>query len=81
MGVDLLNFAALFLLIASLGLMLFYREAMIQRITEVINPQAKPKTLMGAIQQTGHLHRRSGDAIPATSCRRARLKSPLCSSA
>jgi tight adherence protein C len=54
MGVILLTFGAAFLLISSLGLLLFYREAMIQRITEVINPQApKPKTLMGAIQQTG----------------------------
>jgi tight adherence protein C len=43
----------MFLLIASGGLLLFYREAMLQRITEVINPQAKPKTLLSTIQQTG----------------------------
>src|ERR1035438_33984 len=54
MGVTLLTFGAIFLLIASGGLLLFYREAMLQRIAEVINPQQpKPKTLMGAIQQTG----------------------------
>ena len=54
MGVILLTFGAIFLLIASGGLLLFYREAMLQRIAEVINPQQpKPKTLMGAIQQTG----------------------------
>ncbi|MGA3263026.1 MAG: type II secretion system F family protein [Terracidiphilus sp.] len=43
----------MFLLIASGGLLLFYREAMLQRISEVINPQAKPKTLLSTIQQTG----------------------------
>ena len=53
MGVTLLTFCAVFLLIASLGLLLFYREAMIQRITEVINPQSKPKTLLSTLQQTG----------------------------
>ncbi len=53
MGVILLTFCAVFLLIASLGMLLFYREAMIQRITEVINPQPKTKTLMGTLQQTG----------------------------
>jgi tight adherence protein C len=40
-------------LIASGGLLLFYREAMLQRIAEVINPQAKPKTLLSSIQQSG----------------------------
>jgi hypothetical protein len=40
------SFLLVFLLIASGGLLLFYREAMLQRISEVINPQAKPKTLL-----------------------------------
>ncbi len=53
MAVILLTFGAVFLLIASLGMLLFYREAMIQRITEVINPQPKTKTLLGTLQQTG----------------------------
>jgi tight adherence protein C len=53
MGFILLTFAAVFLLIASGGLLLFYREAMLQRISEVINPQPKKKTLMGTLQQTG----------------------------
>ena len=53
MGVIFLTFGAVFLLIASLGMLLFYREAMIQRITEVINPQPKPKTLLSTIQETG----------------------------
>jgi tight adherence protein C len=35
-------------------LLLFYREAMLQRISEVINPAAKkPKSLLETIQQTG----------------------------
>jgi tight adherence protein C len=53
MGISVLVFVALFLLIASGGLLLFYREAMLQRIAEVINPQSKPKTLLSSIQQSG----------------------------
>jgi tight adherence protein C len=49
------SFLVVFLLIASGGLLLFYRETMLQRIAEVINPAAakKPKTLMETIQKTG----------------------------
>ena len=47
------SFAVVFLLIASAGLLLFYREAMLQRISDVINPQPKKKSLLGAIQDTG----------------------------
>jgi tight adherence protein C len=46
-------FFVVFLLIVSGGLLLFYREAMFQRISEVINPRPKPKSLLNAIQQTG----------------------------
>ena len=46
-------FFVVFLLISSGGLLLFYREAMLQRISDVINPQPKPKTLLGTIQSTG----------------------------
>jgi tight adherence protein C len=46
-------FLVVFLLIASGGMLLFYRESMLQRISEVINPRPKPKSLMGTIQQTG----------------------------
>jgi tight adherence protein C len=54
MGYAFLAFFAVFLLIASGGLLLFYREAMLQRISEVINPAAKkPKSLLETIQQTG----------------------------
>ncbi len=53
MGLSILAFVVLFLLIASGGLLLFYREAMLQRISEVINPGSKPKTLLSSIQQSG----------------------------
>jgi tight adherence protein C len=53
MLIPIFAFLVVFLLIGSLGLLLFYREAMLQRIAEVINPQPKPKTLLGTIQQAG----------------------------
>jgi tight adherence protein C len=53
MGIALLAFCVTFLLIASGGLLLFYREAMLQRISEVINPNSKPKTLLGSLQESG----------------------------
>lgn len=54
MGLIILTFSAIFLLIASVGLLMFYREAMLARITAVIHPDAKPKkSLLGSIQQTG----------------------------
>jgi tight adherence protein C len=53
MGYAIFAFLVIFLLVVSGGLLLFYREAMLQRISEVINPQAKPKSLLTAIQHTG----------------------------
>jgi tight adherence protein C len=53
MGIAFLAFFVTFLLIASGGLLLFYREAMLQRIAEVINPNSKPKTLLGTLQESG----------------------------
>jgi tight adherence protein C len=53
MGIAFLAFCVTFLLIASGGLLLFYREAMLQRISEVINPHSKPKTLLGTLQESG----------------------------
>jgi tight adherence protein C len=53
MGITILAFAVAFLLIASGGLLLFYREAMLQRISEVINPNSKPKTLLSQFQESG----------------------------
>ena|ERR1035438_3202221 len=53
MGIAIFAFCVIFALIATGGLLLFYREAMIQRITEVINPSPKPKSLLSSLQQTG----------------------------
>ena len=49
----IIAFFVVFLLIVSGGLLLFYREAMFQRISEVINPRPEQKSLLSAIQQTG----------------------------
>jgi tight adherence protein C len=53
MGLAILVFFDVFLWIASAGVLLFYRQAMLQRISDVINPSAKPKSLRSTIQQTG----------------------------
>jgi len=53
MVIAIFGFVVVFLLVGSGGLLLFYREAMLQRISDVINPQPKPKTLLGTIQQAG----------------------------
>jgi tight adherence protein C len=53
MGFVIFTFCVVFLLIVSGGLLLFYREEMLHRISEVINPHPKPKTLLSTIQQTG----------------------------
>jgi len=53
MGFAIFTFCVVFLLIVSGGLLLFYREEMIQRITEVITPNPKQKSILSTIQQTG----------------------------
>jgi tight adherence protein C len=53
MELTVLAFCVVFLLIASGGLILFYREAMLQRISAVINP-SEPGNLSNALHQTGH---------------------------
>jgi tight adherence protein C len=53
MAFALFSFSVAFLLVTSGGLLLFYREAMLQRISDVINPQRKKKTLLDTIQETG----------------------------
>lgn len=54
MTTAIISFCAVFLLLASAGLLLFYREAMIQRISYVVNPRPKRADLADVIQQTGH---------------------------
>jgi tight adherence protein C len=53
MGYVLLTFIFVFLLITSGGLILFYREAMIQRISTVISPRPKQVSIFGKIENTG----------------------------
>lgn len=53
MGYAILAFCVVFLLVLSGGLLLFYREAMLQRISDVINPHPKSKSLLNAIQDSG----------------------------
>lgn len=47
----ILAFLAVFLLFASGGLLLFYREVMLQRIAEAINPRPKEKNITSVMQQ------------------------------
>ena len=53
MGLAVFTFVFLFILIASGGLILFYREAMIERISSVITPRPKQGSFREAIEQTG----------------------------
>lgn len=43
MGIIITSFVVVFLLLASAGLLLFYREAMLQRISGVISPPGSPE--------------------------------------
>jgi tight adherence protein C len=53
MGFATFTFFAIFLLLASGGLLLFYREAMLQRIHAVVSPNEKRGNLSSVIQYTG----------------------------
>lgn len=53
MGIAIISFLVVFLLIASGGVLLFYREQMSKRLSAVIAPETKPKNLIGTIQQSG----------------------------
>jgi tight adherence protein C len=53
MGFALLTFVFVFLVIATGGLILFYRQAMIQRISSVVMPRPKqPTTFLGTLENT-----------------------------
>ena len=51
MGVVILSFVAIFLLLGSGGLLLFYREAMLKRISEAISPRTKEKRLTSVVER------------------------------
>lgn len=54
MGFAIITFGVIFLLIASGGLLLFYREAMLQRISQVVTPGGKQaRGLRTTLQMTG----------------------------
>jgi tight adherence protein C len=54
MGFAIFTFCCVFLLLASGGLLLFYRAAMLERISAVIAPgKKKERSLASALQQTG----------------------------
>jgi tight adherence protein C len=53
MGFVAFTFFVIFLLIASGGLLLFYREAMLQRISTVVTPREKQGALLSTLQQSG----------------------------
>jgi tight adherence protein C len=53
MGFVAFAFIVIFLLVVSGGLLLFYREAMFQRISDVVSPHGERRELSGAIRQTG----------------------------
>jgi tight adherence protein C len=53
MGIAAASFLAIFILITSAGLLLFYREAMVQRLTDLVNPNRKKAGVFGTLQQTG----------------------------
>jgi tight adherence protein C len=53
MGFAVFTFLCVFLLIASAGVLLFYRAAMIQRISSVITQRKQDRSLAATLQQTG----------------------------
>lgn len=53
MAFTIFAFIAIFFLIGTAGVLLFYREAMLQRIAAVTSQRNKPKGLVSTIQQTG----------------------------
>ena len=49
----ILAFVAVFVLVGSIGVLMFYREAALDRISQVISPRRKQKTLVETFQGTG----------------------------
>jgi tight adherence protein C len=52
MGFAVVTFLAIFLLVASGGLLLFYREVMLKRISEAIVPHPQQKSLSSVLERT-----------------------------
>jgi tight adherence protein C len=53
MGIATVTFLVIFVLIGSAGLLLFYREAMVQRLSGLLAPDRKKAGVFGILQRTG----------------------------
>ena len=53
MSVVIVTFASVFLLIGSAGLLLFYRAAMIKRVSSIVTQRKQERSLSATLQQTG----------------------------
>jgi len=53
MGLAVISFFVIFLLIASGSLLVFYRDALPQRIADAINPRPKKRNVVDAIRESG----------------------------
>src|SRR5438046_4732993 len=49
MGLALFAFLAIFILISSAALLMFYREAMLQRLGRVVAPESERETVLGGL--------------------------------
>src|SRR6476619_1769039 len=67
MGLAIFSFLVVFLLIGSGGLVLFYREEVLQRLSTVIAPRRSQGGLKNTLQQTGYqLISRAERVLPKT---------------
>ena len=53
MGFAILTFCGVFLLIAAIGLVMFYRGAMVKRLSSIVTQQKEERSLVETLQQTG----------------------------
>lgn len=53
MGIAAITFIVIFILITSAGLLLFHREAMVQRLSGLVTPDEKKASILGILQRTG----------------------------
>jgi len=53
MGVAVITFCSVFLLIGSAGLLMFYRAAMIKRISSIVTQRKEDRGFVATLQQTG----------------------------
>jgi tight adherence protein C len=53
MGIATVTFIVIFILISSAGLLLFHREAMVQRLSGLVTPDRKKASVLGILQRTG----------------------------